>query len=130
MSCGIGISQWVIDYIAISIQALWVGIAWYDRVRTQEAVNIRRIGLPFADKITRRSKSRAPPIRHQQVFRVEPDLQHRVFLSREYSIVGTLTAKANCISHLFQNKRLGIEYNAAFPALCHIINNYDHQITY
>ena len=45
------ITQRIIQHITIPVQTLWVGIPWHNGIRTEEAVNIRRIPLPIHAKI-------------------------------------------------------------------------------
>jgi hypothetical protein len=53
MSCGICQFYWIIQHIAIPVQALRIGIPWHNRIRAQEAVNIRR-KRPLSEMIKNR----------------------------------------------------------------------------
>ena len=49
MTSWISVPHRIISDIAVSIQALWIGIARHNRIGTDEVVNIRRIG-PFHER--------------------------------------------------------------------------------
>jgi hypothetical protein len=59
MTAGISETQWIVYDIRISVPALWIGRELNDRIRLEEAVNIRRMRL--FEELNKKAGRRACP---------------------------------------------------------------------